>query len=45
MAKTRPYNACHETHGRQKPLKGGGGDLSREVWHNKCSWYKNDRKT
>ena len=28
-------------HGRQKPLK-RGGDLSRQVWHNKCLWYKND---
>ena len=25
--------------------EGGGGDPSREVWHNKCLWYKNDYKT
>ena len=31
-------------HGRQKPSKREGGDLSREVWHNKCLWCKNDKK-
>ena len=31
-------------YGRQKPSK-GGGDLSREVWHNKKGlWYKNNKK-
>ena len=23
----------------------GGGDLRRDVWHNKCLWYKNVKKT
>ena len=27
-----PFCKCH---GRQKPLK-RGGDLNRDVWHNKC---------
>ena len=31
------------SHGRQKPSK-RGGDLSREVWHNKGLWYKNNKK-
>ena len=26
-----------------RSLRKGGGDLSREVWHNKCLWCKNDK--
>ena len=27
-----------------RSLRKGGGDLSREVWHNKGLWYKNNKK-
>ena len=26
-----------------EPFEKGGGDLRREVWHNKCLWCKNDK--